>query len=74
MEFFLKDDVFSSRKHAILTVFHAMELMLKERLAQTNPIPAMAGVRRRERRPPGRVWGDTSLSRMQTRLAGHRMA
>ena len=38
MEFFLKDDGYSSRKHAILTVFHAMELMLKERLAQTNSI------------------------------------
>jgi hypothetical protein len=38
MEFFLKDDGYSSRKHAILTVFHAMELLLKEQLAQTNPI------------------------------------
>jgi hypothetical protein len=38
MEFFLKGDGYSSRKHAILTVFHAMELLLKERLAQTNPI------------------------------------
>ena len=38
MEFFLKEDGYSSRKHAILTVFHAMELMLKEQLAQTNPI------------------------------------
>lgn len=28
----------SSRKHAIMTVFHAMELMLKEQLARTNPI------------------------------------
>lgn len=38
MEFFLKEEGYSSRKHAILTVFHAMELMLKEQLAQTNPI------------------------------------
>lgn len=38
MEFFLKDTSYSSRKHAILTVFHAIELLLKERLAQTNPI------------------------------------
>jgi len=38
MEFFLKEDGYSSRKHAILTVFHAIELLLKERLAQTNPI------------------------------------
>src|SRR4029077_19459446 len=38
MEFFLKQDGYSSRKHAILTIFHAIELMLKERLAQTNPI------------------------------------
>jgi hypothetical protein len=38
MEFFLKEDGYSSRKHAILTVFHAIELLLKERLAQTNPL------------------------------------
>jgi hypothetical protein len=38
MEFFLKETGYSSRKHAILTVFHAIELMLKERLAQTSPI------------------------------------
>lgn len=38
MEFFLKEDGYSSRKHAILTIFHAIELLLKERLAQTNPI------------------------------------
>ncbi len=38
MDFFLKDDGYSSRKHAILTVFHAMELLLKEQLAQINPI------------------------------------
>lgn len=38
MEFFLREKSYSSRKHAILTVFHAIELLLKERLAQTNPI------------------------------------
>jgi hypothetical protein len=38
MEFFLKETGYSSRKHAILTVFHAIELLLKECLAQTNPI------------------------------------
>lgn len=38
MEFFLKETSYSSRKHAILTVFHAVELLLKVRLAQTNPI------------------------------------
>jgi hypothetical protein len=38
MEFFLKEESYSSRKHAILTVFHAIDLLLKERLAQTNPI------------------------------------
>jgi hypothetical protein len=38
MEFFLKESDYSSRKHAILTVFHAIELLLKERLAQTNPL------------------------------------
>ena len=38
MEFFLKETSYSSRKHAILTVFHAIELLLKVHLAQTNPI------------------------------------
>jgi hypothetical protein len=38
MEFFLKEDSYSSRKHAVLTVFHAIELLLKVRLARTNPI------------------------------------
>jgi hypothetical protein len=38
MEFFLTEKNYSSRKHAILTVFHAIELLLKECLAQTNPI------------------------------------
>src|SRR5882724_9839918 len=38
MEFFLKETGYSSRKHAILTVFHAIELLLKVRLSQTNPI------------------------------------
>jgi hypothetical protein len=30
MEFFLKEKNYSSRKHAILTLFHAIELLLKE--------------------------------------------
>jgi hypothetical protein len=38
MEFFLKEKSYSSRKHAILTVFHAIELFLKEQLVRTNPI------------------------------------
>ena len=38
MEFFLKETNYSSRKHAILTVFHAIELLLKEQLSRTNPI------------------------------------
>ena len=38
MEFFLKEDGYSSRKHAVLTVFHAIELLLKVRLARTNQI------------------------------------
>jgi hypothetical protein len=38
MEFFLKEESYSSRKHAILTVFHAIELFLKEQLARSNPI------------------------------------
>ena len=38
MDFFLKEASYSSRKHAILTLFHAIELLLKERLAQTDPL------------------------------------
>jgi hypothetical protein len=38
MEFFLREKNYSSRKHAVLTLFHAIELLLKERLAQINPI------------------------------------
>jgi hypothetical protein len=38
LEFFLKEHGYSSRKHAILTLFHAIELFLKERLYRTNPI------------------------------------
>jgi hypothetical protein len=38
MEFFLKETNYSSRKHAILTVFHAIELLLKEQLSRTNQI------------------------------------
>lgn len=35
---FLKEPSYSSRKHAILTLFHAIELFLKEQLHRTNPI------------------------------------
>lgn len=38
IEFFLKERSYSSRKHAILTLFHSIELFLKEHLYQTNPI------------------------------------
>ena len=38
IEFFLKEPGYSSRKHAILTLFHAIELFLKEHLHRTNPI------------------------------------
>jgi hypothetical protein len=40
MQFFLKDDEdnYSSRKHAILTLFHSIELFLKEYLFRQNPI------------------------------------
>ncbi|MGC2033511.1 MAG: zinc ribbon domain-containing protein [Steroidobacteraceae bacterium] len=38
IEFFLKEASYSSRKHAILTLFHAMELFLKEYLHRTNPV------------------------------------
>jgi hypothetical protein len=38
MQFFQKESGYSSRKHAILTVFHAIELLLKEQLHRTNPV------------------------------------
>lgn len=38
IEHFLKAPDYSSRKHAILTVFHAIELFLKEQLSRSNPI------------------------------------
>jgi hypothetical protein len=37
-EFFERDKDYSSRKHAILTIFHAIELFFKEALFRTNPI------------------------------------
>lgn len=37
-EFFQKESSYSSRKHAILTVFHAIELFFKEHLFQINPV------------------------------------
>jgi hypothetical protein len=37
-EFFERERSYSSRKHAILTVFHAAELFFKEALFQRNPI------------------------------------
>jgi hypothetical protein len=36
IEYFLKQPNYSSRKHAILTLFHAIELFLKEQLYRTN--------------------------------------
>ena len=38
MEFFQRESGYSSHKHAILTVFHAIELLLKEQLHRTNPV------------------------------------
>lgn len=38
IEHFLKEPGYSSRKHAILTLFHSIELFLKEQLHRTNPI------------------------------------
>jgi len=38
IEHFFKEPGYSSRKHAILTIFHAIELLLKEQLYRTNPI------------------------------------
>ncbi|WP_369721323.1 hypothetical protein AB8Z38_30515 [Bradyrhizobium sp. LLZ17] len=37
-EFFQEESSCSSRKHAILTVFHAIELFFKEHLSQINPV------------------------------------
>lgn len=38
MEFYLKDEYEYSHKHAILTIFHSIELFLKEYLYRINPI------------------------------------
>jgi hypothetical protein len=38
MQFFLKEKDYSSRKHAILTIFHSIELFLKEYLYRNNQI------------------------------------
>lgn len=38
MRFYMSGNQYSTRKHAILTVFHSVELMLKEYLFQINPI------------------------------------
>jgi hypothetical protein len=38
IDYFLKESTYSSRKHAILTLFHAIELFLKEQLHRTNPL------------------------------------
>jgi len=37
-EFFEREMTYSSRKHAILTVYHAIELFFKEALSRTNPV------------------------------------
>jgi hypothetical protein len=38
MKFFLDDEEVSHHKHAILTIFHSIELFLKEYLSRANPI------------------------------------
>jgi len=38
MDFYLKDEYRYSHKHAILTIFHSIELFLKEYLYRINPI------------------------------------
>jgi hypothetical protein len=38
MQFYMSGNQYSTRKHAILTIFHSVELMLKEYLYQVNPI------------------------------------
>lgn len=38
IEHFLKEPGYPSRKHSILTLFHGIEMFLKERLYRTNPI------------------------------------
>lgn len=38
MQFYMSGNQYSTRKHAILTIFHSIELMLKEYLYRVNPI------------------------------------
>ena len=38
MEHFHRGPAYSTRKHAILTIFHAIELLLKERLRRAHPL------------------------------------
>ncbi|WP_155845419.1 hypothetical protein [Chitinilyticum aquatile] len=38
IDYFMRDSSYSSRKHAIMTVFHAIELFLKEQLYRVNPL------------------------------------
>ena len=38
IDYFMRDSSYSSRKHAIMTVFHAIELFLKEQLHRVNPL------------------------------------
>ena len=38
MDFYLKDEYTYSHKHAILTIFHSIELFLKEYLYRINPL------------------------------------
>jgi hypothetical protein len=38
MEFFMRGDSDTTHKHAILTIFHSIELFLKEYLFRINPI------------------------------------
>lgn len=47
MTFFLKDEHESSNKHAILTIFHSIELFLKEYLYRINPILTYRDIDRR---------------------------
>ncbi len=38
IDYFMRDSSYSTRKHAIMTIFHSIELLLKERLYRVNPL------------------------------------
>ena len=71
MEFFLKETNYSSRKHAILTVFHAIELLLKEQLSRTNPILIYKNIDAKITEDAPTVGLRESLARLEKSWARH---